>query len=133
LTDFNIIPTVVFSHPPLATVGLLEDQALTKYGKENINVYKADFFNLFETLDADKSKREKSLYKLICLKSEQDKIIGAQLIGRGTDEVMQTLSVAIKMGARKRDLDQTLAIHPTASEELVLMDPKIWGDEDMIR
>lgn len=125
------MPTVVFSHPPLATVGLLEDQAIAKYGADQISVFKSEFYNLFETLEADKSKREKSLYKLICLKSEQDKIIGAQLIGRGTDEVMQTLTVAIKMGARKRDLDQTLAIHPTASEELVLMDPKIWGSDEM--
>lgn len=131
VTDFDSVPTVVFSHPPLATIGLLEVQAKKKYGEENISVYTSEFNNLFETLEADKSKREKSLQKLICLKSEQDKILGAQLIGRGSDEVMQTLAVAIKMGARKRDMDQTLAIHPTASEELVLMDPKIWGSEEM--
>lgn len=74
-------------------------------------------------MEADRSKREKSLFKLICA-GEIEQVVGAQLIGRGSDEILQSLTVAMKMGATKQDIDNTCAIHPTASEELVLMDPK---------
>jgi glutathione reductase (NADPH) len=78
------------------------------------------FFNLIE----DRSKRELSLFKLVCLKSDDERILGLHANGRGSDEILQGFSVAIKMGAKKRDFDRCVAIHPTASEEFVLFDPK---------
>lgn len=76
-------------------------------------------------MEEDKSKREKSLFKLICNNLDNERVVGAQLVGRASDEILQTLTIAMKMGATKADVDRTIAIHPTASEEIVLMDPKI--------
>lgn len=82
---------------------------------------------MFYSLAKDDSKKLNSLFKLICVKQEDgsEKIVGSHSIGRGVDEMMQMVTVAIEMGATKKDFDKTIAIHPTASEEFVLMDSKL--------
>jgi len=83
---------------------------------------------MFYSLALEDKKKLGTLFKLICLKQEngEEKVIGSHGIGRGIDEMIQLVAVAINMGATKRDFDRTIAIHPTASEEFVLMDPKLY-------
>ena len=114
--DYSCIPTVVFSHPPIGTVGLTEDEARAQYG-DDIKVYESQFANMRYALSEHKVP---SLVKLIVTGSEE-KVIGCHVIGDSADEMMQGFAVAIKMGATKADFDNTVAIHPTASEELVTL------------
>ncbi len=115
--DYENIPTVVFSHPPIGTVGLSEQQALEKYGKENIKIYRSQFTAMYHVLA---THRIPSAMKLVCVGAEE-KVVGAHMIGLGADEMLQGFAVAIKMGATKADFDNTMAIHPTSAEELVTM------------
>eukprot|EP00112_Aurelia_sp_Birch-Aquarium-sp1_P016383 Seg371.3 transcript_id=Seg371.3/GoldUCD/mRNA.D3Y31 product="Glutathione reductase mitochondrial" protein_id=Seg371.3/GoldUCD/D3Y31 len=115
--NYNNIPTVVFSHPTIGTVGLTEEEAKRKYGEENIKIYESLFVNLYFALSETKQKTH---MKLVCLKP-QEKILGLHMIGMGCDEILQGFSVAINMGATKEDFDNTVAIHPTSGEELVTM------------
>ncbi|KAJ3615760.1 hypothetical protein Zmor_012320, partial [Zophobas morio] len=115
--DYNNIPTVVFTHPPIGTVGLTEEQAIRKYGKPNIKCYVSRFVNLYHSVT---SRKPTTAMKLVCL-GEGETVVGLHVIGAGADEMLQGFSVAVRMGMRKRDLDETVAIHPTASEELVTM------------
>lgn len=115
--DYDNIPTVVFSHPPIGTVGLSEDEALEKYGVESIKVYQTGFTPMYHAPTAHKSK---TAMKLVCL-GVQEKIVGVHIIGQGADEMLQGFAVAVKMGACKRDFDNTVALHPTSAEELVTM------------
>lgn len=115
--DYNNIPTVVFSHPPIGTVGLTQEEAEAKYGKDKIKVYRSSFTNMYHAMTKRKTG---TLMKLVCLLPEE-KIIGLHILGLGADEMLQGFSVAVKMGATKKDFDDTVAIHPTASEELVTM------------
>ncbi|MBF0710237.1 MULTISPECIES: glutathione-disulfide reductase [unclassified Gemella] len=115
--DYTDIPTVVFAHPAIGTVGLTEKQAIDKYGKENIKVYKSSFTPMYSAIT---SHRQASVMKLICL-GPDEKVIGLHGIGYGVDEMIQGFAVAIKMGATKKDFDNTVAIHPTGSEEFVTM------------
>lgn len=115
--DYDNIPTVIFSHPPIGTVGLSEHDAVNKYGREQLHIYQTRFNSLFYSLSETKIP---SRMKLITLK-ESGKIIGCHMIGIGADEILQGFAVAIKMGATKQDFDNTVAIHPTNAEELVLM------------
>lgn len=115
--EYNLIPTVVFSHPAMGTIGLSEEEASEKYGKENIRVYKSEFTPMTYALSEFK---EKCYFKLVCLKSDE-LILGLHGVGQGMDEILQGFSVAIKMGATKQDFDNTLAIHPTIGEEFVTM------------
>ncbi len=114
--DYNLIPTVVFTHPPIGTVGLSEAEARAVHG-DAVKVYVADFTALYHALSEHKSH---TAMKLVCVGPEQ-KIVGCHVIGGGADEMMQGFAVAIRMGATKRDFDDTVAIHPTSSEELVTM------------
>lgn len=114
--DYENIPTVIFSHPPIATLGLSEEEADTQHGKEQLKIYQSHFNPLFYALSMQKIPTH---MKLVTLK-ESEKIIGCHLIGLGADEILQGFAVAIKMGATKKDLDHTMAIHPTSAEELVL-------------
>jgi glutathione reductase (NADPH) len=114
--DYNLIATVVFTHPPIGTVGLTEQEARAKYG-DAVKVYVADFTPMYHALTTRKSHTD---MKLICVGAEQ-KIVGCHVIGAGADEMMQGFAVAIRMGATKRDFDDTVAIHPTSAEELVTM------------
>lgn len=115
--DYTDVATVVFSHPVIGSVGLTEEKAVAKYGAENIKVYKSSFTPMYTALGYN---RQPSTMKLVTL-GEDEKIIGLHGIGYGVDEMIQGFSVAIKMGATKADFDNTVAIHPTGSEEFVTM------------
>ncbi|KQW88293.1 glutathione reductase [Acinetobacter sp. Root1280] len=115
--DYNNIPTVVFSHPPIGTVGLTEEKAIEQFGKENIKVYSSSYTSIYTAVT---EHQQLTKMKLICVGSEE-KIIGIHGIGYGMDEILQGFTVALKMGATKQDFDNTIAIHPTSSEEFVTM------------
>lgn len=115
--DYTDVATVVFSHPVIGSVGLTEEKAIAKYGEENIKVYKSSFTPMYTALG---DNRQPSTMKLVTL-GEDEKIIGLHGIGYGVDEMIQGFSVAIKMGATKADFDNTVAIHPTGSEEFITM------------
>ena len=115
--DYTDVATVVFSHPVIGSVGLTEEKAVAKYGAENIKVYKSSFTPMYTALG---DNRQPSTMKLVTL-GDDEKIIGLHGIGYGVDEMIQGFSVAIKMGATKADFDNTVAIHPTGSEEFVTM------------
>ena len=115
--DYHLVPTVVFTHPPIATIGVTEDEALATYGSDQIKVYRSRFTPMYFALN---DYRQKCEMKLICV-GEEEKIIGLHAIGIGVDEMLQGFAVAIKMGATKADFDDTVAIHPTGAEEFVTM------------
>ncbi|AAU38592.1 MULTISPECIES: glutathione-disulfide reductase [Basfia] len=115
--DYNLVPTVVFSHPPIGTVGLTEPKAIEKYGAENVKVYTSSFTAMYTAVT---QHRQPCRMKLVCAGADE-KIVGLHGIGFGVDEMIQGFAVAIKMGATKADFDNTVAIHPTGSEEFVTM------------
>ncbi|OON37988.1 glutathione-disulfide reductase [Izhakiella australiensis] len=115
--DYSNVPTVVFSHPPIGTVGLTEPQAREKYGDQNVKVYKSAFTAMYTAVT---QHRQPCRMKLVCA-GEEEKIVGIHGIGYGMDEMLQGFAVALKMGATKQDFDNTVAIHPTGSEEFVTM------------
>ena len=115
--DYDLVPTVVFTHPTIGTIGLSEKEAIEKYGEEKVKIYESTFASMYYALD---SHRPQSRMKLVCVGPEE-KIVGLHGIGRGMDEMLQGFAVAIKMGATKADFDNTVAIHPTAAEEFVTM------------
>ena len=114
--DYEWIPTVVFSHPPLGTVGLTEPEARARYG-DSVRVYTSGFTGMYYALG---DKKQRSSMKLITA-GEDGRVVGCHVIGDGADEMMQGFAVAIRMGATKADFDDTVAIHPTSAEELVTM------------
>ena len=113
---FGQVPTVVFSHPPLAALGLTEEQARQQHG-EAVEVYRAGFRPMLTAL-ADSGPR--SLFKVVCAGREQ-RVVGLHLLGEAADEILQGFAVAMHMGMTLRDLQATLAIHPTSAEEVVLI------------
>ncbi len=115
--EYDYIPTVVFSHPPVATVGLSEAAAREQYGDGAVRVYTSRFNDLFYGPLDDKAP---TFMKLVTVGEEQ-RVVGCHMIGRNVDEILQGFAVAVRMGATKQDLDDTVAIHPTAAEELVTM------------
>jgi glutathione reductase (NADPH) len=115
--SYDVIPTVLFSHPPIGTVGLSEEQARERYPNEPIKIYKSEFVSMFYALTEIKPQ---TAMKLVCLGSDE-RVVGCHVIGLGADEMIQGFAVAVTMGARKRDFDDTIAIHPTSAEELVTM------------
>ncbi|WP_386692362.1 MULTISPECIES: glutathione-disulfide reductase [unclassified Lonepinella] len=115
--DYNLVPTVVFSHPPIGTIGLTEPQAIEQYGEENVKVYKSSFTAMYTAVT---QHRQPCRMKLVCV-GQEEKVVGLHGIGFGVDEMIQGFAVAIKMGATKADFDNTVAIHPTGSEEFVTM------------
>ncbi len=124
--SYENVPTVVFSHPPIGTIGMTEKETVAKYGNENVKIYRSTFANLFYGVFQvnDPSEKPKTKMKVICV-GEEEKVVGIHVIGMGADEMMQGFGVAMKMGCTKADLDSCVAIHPTASEELVTMGQ--WG------
>jgi glutathione reductase (NADPH) len=114
--DYNMIPTVIFTHPPIGTVGASEAEARAQYG-DAVKVYVADFTPMYHALTTRKSHTD---MKLVCVGPEQ-RIVGCHILGSGADEMLQGFAVAIRMGATKKDFDDTVAIHPTSAEELVTM------------
>lgn len=113
--DYNMIPSVVFSHPPVATMGLNEVEAQDQY--DRVSIYESQFTPMRYALS---DKPVTTAMKLICA-GDNETVVGIHLIGDGVDEMLQGFSVAIKMGATKADFDNVVAIHPTSSEELVTM------------
>ena len=114
--DYQWIPTVIFSHPPVGTVGLSEAQARSRFG-EQVEVFSTAFVPLYHALTARKPRVR---MKLVTTGSER-RIVGCHVIGLGADELLQGFAVAVRMGATKQDFDDTVAIHPTVAEELVTM------------
>ena len=114
--DYANVPTVVFSHPPLGTVGLTEERARAAHG-DAVKVYTSRFRPMLSAL-VDSPQR--SLFKLVCVGAEE-RVVGIHLLGEGADEILQGFAVALKLGVTKRQLDDTVAIHPTSAEEVVLM------------
>jgi len=114
--DYNLIPTVIFTHPPIGTVGASEAEARAQYG-DAVKVYVADFTPMYHAMTTRKTHTD---MKLVCVGPEQ-RIVGCHILGAGADEMLQGFAVAIRMGATKADFDDTVAIHPTSAEELVTM------------
>eukprot|EP00049_Salpingoeca_infusionum_P017432 m.352935 g.352935 ORF g.352935 m.352935 type:complete len:456 (+) comp16648_c0_seq1:241-1608(+) len=115
--NWDFIPTVVFSHPPIGTCGYTEDEARCLYGEDTIKVYKTTFTNMYHAMTERKTK---TMMKLVCTGPEE-RVVGLHMIGIGCDEMLQGFGVAMKMGATKAQFDSCVAIHPTSSEELVTM------------
>jgi glutathione reductase (NADPH) len=113
--DYNCIPSAVFSHPPLAGVGMTEGQARNRLG--SVKIYTADFRPMKNVLAG---RNERSLYKLV-VDGSDDRIVGIHMIGPDAPEILQAAAVAVKARLKKADFDATVALHPTMSEELVLM------------
>ncbi|PYH49841.1 glutathione-disulfide reductase GLR1 [Aspergillus saccharolyticus JOP 1030-1] len=119
--SYDNIPTVVFSHPEVGTVGLTEPEARQKFGDENIKVYHTRFTAMYYDLyPAEEKKQNPTEFKLICAGPEE-KVVGLHILGLGCGEMLQGFGVAVKMGATKKDFDSCVAIHPTSAEELVTL------------
>jgi len=116
--DYSNVPTVIFSHPPVGTVGLTEKEARDKYG-EKVQVHTTAFTNMFYSV-VNITHKPKTYIKMITTGPEE-KVVGLHIIGIGADEMVQGFAVAIKMGATRNDFNETVAIHPTAGEEVVLL------------
>jgi glutathione reductase (NADPH) len=113
--DYENVPAAVFSHPPIAAVGLTEAQARNKLG--SVKVYSSDFRAMKNVLAG---RNERSLYKLVC-DGHTDRVVGIHMIGPDAPEILQAAAIAVKAGLTKADFDATVALHPTMAEELVLM------------
>jgi len=114
--EYHLIPTVIFSHPTIGTVGMSEDEARAKFG-DDIKVYNCSFIGMYYALGKNK---QRSAMKLVTTGPEE-RVVGCHVFGDGADEMMQGFAVAMRMGATKADFDDTVAIHPTSAEELVTM------------
>ncbi|GGE93835.1 glutathione-disulfide reductase [Stappia taiwanensis] len=114
-TDHDMIPTAVFSQPEIGTVGLTQEEAVARYGA--VDVYRAAFRPMKHTLSG---REEKMLMKML-VEPDSDRVLGVHVLGADAGELSQVLGVALRMGATKADFDSTMAVHPTAAEELVTM------------
>ena len=114
--EYENIPTVMFSHPPIGTVGLTEEEAREQHG-DAVKTYQTRFTPMYNAMTEHKTN---TAMKLVCV-GVKEKVVGCHIIGHGADEMLQGFAVAIKLGATKADFDNTVAIHPTSSEELVTM------------
>jgi len=115
--DYSLVPTVVFSHPPIGTIGLTEQEAISQYGEENVKIYQSGFTAMYTAVT---KHRQPCKMKLVCA-GPDEKVVGLHGIGFAVDEMIQGFAVAMKMGATKADFDSVVAIHPTGSEEFVTM------------
>ena len=113
--SYDFIPTAVFSHPNIGTVGFSEEAARKEFG--NVTVYRSDFKALKHTLSGS---TERTLMKLI-VDEATDRVVGLHMVGADAGEVVQGFAVAMKAGATKAIFDSTIGIHPTAAEEFVTM------------
>jgi glutathione reductase (NADPH) len=114
--DYDFVPTVIFGHPPIGAVGLSEAQARARHGQD-VKVYTSTFVPLYHAMT---TRKPHTHMKLVTL-GEEERIIGLHVIGPGADEMLQGFAVAVRLGVRKRDFDDTVAIHPTSAEEFVTM------------
>ncbi len=115
IVDYDCVPAAVFSHPPIAGVGLTEAEAKNRYG--SVKVYSSDFRPMKNVLAG---RNERALYKMVC-DGETDRVLGIHMIGPDVPEIIQACAVAVKAGLKKADFDATVALHPSMAEELVLM------------
>ncbi|MBX3695645.1 MAG: glutathione-disulfide reductase [Steroidobacteraceae bacterium] len=115
--DYDNVPTVIFTHPPIGTVGLTEAEARERFGETDVRTYVSGFVPMYHALT---SRKPRASMKLVVAGAEE-RIVGLHVIGQGADEMLQGFAVAVKMGATKRDFDDTVAIHPTSAEEFVTM------------
>ena len=113
--DYRTIPTAVFANPPIASVGLTEDEAREQFGA--INVYKSDFRAMKNVLAG---RNERAFYKMVT-DAKTDRVLGLHLIGPDSAEILQAAAIAVKAGLTKADFDDTVALHPSMAEELVLL------------
>ncbi|ODV86689.1 hypothetical protein CANARDRAFT_27107 [[Candida] arabinofermentans NRRL YB-2248] len=116
--SFDLIPSAIFSHPEAGSCGLTEQEAIEKYGKDDVKTYTSKFTSMFYAMSEHKSP---TAYKLVCIKSENERVAGLHIVGDASSEILQGFGVAMKMGATKQDFDNCVAIHPTSAEELVTM------------
>jgi glutathione reductase (NADPH) len=114
--DYDQIPTAVFTHPNVATVGWTEAQARERLGGA-VDIYRSEFKPLKHTLSGN---AERTLMKLV-VDARSDRVVGAHMVGIDAPEIVQGLGIALKAGATKADFDATIGIHPTAAEEFVTM------------
>lgn len=114
--EYSNIATVVFSHPPIGTIGMTEAEARAAHG-DAVKVYNTSFTPMYAAFTEHKSKTS---MKLVVI-GDEERIVGCHMIGRDSDEMLQGFAVAIRMGATKSDFDDTIAIHPTSAEELVTL------------
>mmetsp|Transcript_22153 Transcript_22153/g.62884 ORF Transcript_22153/g.62884 Transcript_22153/m.62884 type:complete len:498 (+) Transcript_22153:62-1555(+) len=124
-TSYDLVPTVVFSHPTIGTCGMTEAEAVAKFGKDNVKTYRSKFPNLYYGIFTMESKDKPQTVMKLITAGANELVVGLHVIGMGADEMLQGFGVAMKMGATKSDFDSSIAIHPTASEELVTMG--VWG------
>lgn len=120
--DYDFIPKAVFAQPPVGTVGYSEGDARRKFGA--VDVYKTDFRPMKNTLSGDESR---TFMKLV-VEAATDRVLGVHIVGEGAPEMIQCLAIAVKAGLKKKDFDETTALHPTSAEELVLMRTKVAPD-----
>ena len=118
LTDYKNVPSAVFSTPPIATVGLTEEEAIAQYGK--VDIYDSNFKPLVHTMSG---RDERSLMKLI-VDTKTDVVVGCHMMGTDSPEIIQGVAIAIKCGATKSQFDSTTGIHPSSAEEFVTMRSK---------
>ena len=116
--DYTQIPTVTFTHPPSAAVGLTEPQAVATYGADEVRIYETEYGGLARAF-AEGSIAPVAM-KLVCAGSDE-RVVGIHMVGDSVDEMLQGFAVAVRMGATKRDFDLTIPIHPTSAEELVTL------------
>ena len=116
---YDNIPSVVFAHPEVGSIGLTEPDARKQFGDENIKVYNTSFTAMYYAMMEAEDKGPTS-YKLVCA-GKEEKVVGLHIMGQGSGEMMQGFGVAVKMGATKADFDRCVAIHPTSAEELVTL------------
>ena len=115
--DYHNIPTVIFGHPPIGTVGLSEQAARDDYGDEAVAIYRSSFIPMYHALTTAKPRCDMKLVTV----GPKKRVVGVHVVGPGADEMLQGFAVAVRMGATKEDFDDTVAIHPTSAEELVTM------------
>jgi glutathione reductase (NADPH) len=115
--SYETIPTVIFSHPPIGTLGLTEPEAVQRFGAEAVRVYQTRFTPMYHAFT---TRKVKTAMKLV-VAGPEERVVGLHVIGPGADEMLQGFAVAVRMGATKRDFDETVAIHPTVAEELVTL------------
>ncbi|WP_313317038.1 glutathione-disulfide reductase [Stenotrophomonas sp.] len=113
--DYDNIPSVVFAHPPLGTVGLSEEEACRRFDK--VTTYYSRFRPMLQALGQGEVR---SLFKMVCA-GDEETVVGIHLLGEGADEILQGFAVALKAGVTRRQMEETVAIHPTSAEEVVLM------------
>jgi glutathione reductase (NADPH) len=113
---YENIPTVLFTHPPIGTVGLSEEDAMAAFG-DQVKVYETEFTPMYYAF----SERQPRCVMKLVVAGPEERVVGCHLIGMGADEILQGFAVAVRMGATKADFDDTVAIHPTVAEEMVTM------------